>query len=484
MIWLIAAAGAADICPDPPGPQVVDLDYACTADGMDLDVRVVDEDQQVWAGWLEVWTLDGAPVEQIDLTLSDYQDTTSVWSLHDHPFDCQGEWLLRAVAEDTLGNTGSRELTLNAEPLITNAGFEENLYAWGTGGNAAIETASHDDVQPYSGTRMLELGWPRNTQAVYGYAWQNVGELDPGTYTLTGRFALMSDERNALSDGSCRDEPQLYVGLNRDVDDSFDVVDGTLFTGGDVCHHYNRTTSHGWMVSDWQELDVTFDVDTAETLYLFFNVFGGYAQWGHLVYLDALQLRAGSVGLDEPEQLFVGVSEREVSLGDWDGNGRWYDHVERELNAAYEGWCAGCQQLDGQYNGSWGIDGVFYNPTDGSVLLLESKARSAAIADADAAVTYLNTRIHTSDLVKCAGPCFQGDPQWLKATVRDLCAKSDVSKRLAGQRIEQAWQQDKLYWSWATAGADDWTTGAPHAGWVFAPDHSPEIPYVGSVCTE
>ena len=507
MLLLLSQSLAFDQCPDPPRPHITDLAVKCEQEELSVQALVEDDESQVDQAELQIWSPSGQLVGTRSLVLDGFgPGGTRFVSDVPEPFTCKERWLLRVVATNIAGQTGERDRWLNSPVAVQNGNFEEDLWGWGVGGNAEVAWVQYETqpTDPYQGSAMLELGWPDDAYYVYGYAWQNLGELPAGDYQVDFLVALVTDPMNRPDDVNCRTEPSFYWGFNGYEDDGMDPYVGFDTTLNDYCGALEYSDDNWWLVSDWMVISETVTVPESrsdENTFLWFNHYGGYSQWASCVLIDEVYVTPPATSTDT---LAASVLNEDLYVGDYltyptpdpdYPTWKYWDHFEKGVDTIYvKELCGdGCTLLDGKYgpekkspeddvDGAWGFDGTVLHKGDDSVLLIETKSTRGScfpfseegLSDA---VTYLEGRRNASEkpLKKCGyEDCAQMSALWIEGTIKDLCAEEDEGRRKAAARIEEAWDAGLLYTTWAAVGfKEPGTSGECLTSWMLEAEPAP-----------
>ena len=523
---LLNAALAFDQCPDPPRPHIVDLTVSCEQEELSLDIAVVDDGAPVDQALVQVWTATGQLTGTHGLTFkgydfTDYPEGATLFELEGTAFDCGTRQLLRVMATNIAGDTGQRDRWLNSPIAIQNGGFEEDLWSWGVGGNAEVTWKQYgtDPLEPWSGNAMLMLGWPNNTYYVYGYAWQNLGELPAGDYQVDFNAALVVNPsyKTDWDANTCRSgSPEFFYGLNSySDDDSMDNFANNWWSLEEKCAELDMSDDGWWAMTDWFAVSDTFTVPSGREdmdTFLWFNSRGQYSQWAHWVYVDEVYITPPATDIDNaaasvvPEAVYIGddlyYPEEDTDYASW----FYWDHFEDEVGEVYAGLCGSdCVAMSGDagpektsssddVDGTWGLDSAILHMSDDSVLLIETKSTEGTcfpdtdegLADAE---EYIEQRREASEseLEKCEyEDCAQMSARWIWGTIAELCAEEDDQHRLAARRIEEAWDDGTLYTSWAAVGFEPPSEEDEDCltGWMLAAEAAPPKLRDEEICPE
>ncbi|HJN73819.1 MAG TPA: hypothetical protein QGF58_07805 [Myxococcota bacterium] len=289
MILLIASAAAWE-CPQVDAPEIETMEVDCSEGQGEVDLSVSAESPVTTT---RIVVLDGSGTE-VDRWYPDLDTPgeTSLWHA-EGSLDCEQTFQFQATAFLEDGTQVERDAWWNLGFDFDNGDFEQGETGWVTAGNAAF-TGSHAGIDPHGGSWMMQLGWPDYAGSVYGYAYQELGTLAAGTYTLRYHYAVRTHDDNYRDASSCGDRaPHLAIALATAQDDGqgVDFVDYVDLGPSSVyCDSVSQVADGAW-VSEWKEEEMGFIVshDTEDAV-IFFNVYGGYSQWGHLVYFDDLSL--------------------------------------------------------------------------------------------------------------------------------------------------------------------------------------------------
>ena len=479
-------------------------------------VRAVTEDDEstVDSVQLQFWSPTGDFVGSTDMVPDpDYTDSNHYMLPAAQPFVCSERWLLRAIVTNVANQTGQRDRWLNSPIAVQNGGFEEDLYGWGTGGNGEVAWIDYatQPIDPYDGEAMLALGWPDNTYYVYGYAWQNLGQLPEGDYLVEFQHAWVTNPQNKYDSANCHTSVEFVWGFNNNIDDQFDPITHVEWNLNDRCQELEYSDDNWFLMTEWTDESATLTVhDEDLDTYLWFITLGQFSQWGAWVLIDEVYITPPATDIPPvadgflPEATYIGdelsYPEEEPDYPNW----FYWDHFEEEVNDVYEDGCgATCAKLRGKYgpektspaddvDGVWGFDGSFLHITDDSVLLIETKTTAGTcfpdtdegLADAEA---YIEQRRQASEkpLKKCGyEDCAQMSALWIEGTIKDLCNEEDDQKRHAGARIEEAWDAGTLFTTWAAVGFEPSGDEPCLTGWLMESVPAPPKTEDVTVCTE
>jgi len=288
MLWLIHSAAFAWECPQVDAPVIETMEVDCAAGEGSVDLAV-SADSPVTSTRIVVFDEDGNELDRWYPDL-DTPGDTSLWHA-EGPADCDATLQFQATAFLEDGSQAERDAWWNLGFSFENGDFEQGSDYWTTAGNAAF-TGSTAGIDPYGGSWMLQLGWPDYASQVYGLAYQNVGTLSAGTYTLRYWMRVRTHYKNG--DGDCASNAPAVAIAIAEPDDAGQGVDFHDYVILDAASHYCGEVSvaddEAW-VSEWKAYETGFIVSgDIEDAVVFFNVYGGHSQWGHLVFLDDVSL--------------------------------------------------------------------------------------------------------------------------------------------------------------------------------------------------